>query len=215
MRKGEFVPMEFVEVEAVKVTKITDEQRANLCLQSSVEPSKRYPSIKEIRQNPKQQCFEKDPFVAAWNLNVEVDMVTVPARILPMPDIICDERTRVTDKRCTPKGVWNNTKIPFFKPTAFPSVWALINLSLPIMDRVACEAFCNELSQIAADRGIQCPVPLVYEEYNIQADSNEQIIDALKGVMEHNEDCKFFIVILPADKTIRDRIYGDIKELVK
>jgi len=215
MRNGAFVPMEVVDIEAVKVTNITDEQRAILCLKSSLEPSKCHQSIEEIRHNPKQQCFEQDPFVTAWNLNVYIDMLTIPARILPMPDVICNDRNRVTDKRCIPKGVWNSTKTPFFKPTAFPSVWALINISLPIMDRVACERFYNELSHVAAERNIQCSAPVLYEEYDIQAYKTEQIIDALKGLMESNDDCKFFIVILPEDNTIRDRIYGGIKELVK
>jgi hypothetical protein len=41
------------------------------------------------------------------------------------------------------------------------------------------------------------------------------MIVALKEMMEHNDDCKFFIVILPEDTSIVDRIYGEVKKLVK
>jgi len=214
MHNGAFVPMEFVDVEPVKVKKITDEQRAALCLKSSLQPSDCYQSIKEVRQNPKQQCFEQDPFIAAWTLNVDVHMLKVPARILPMPDIICNEKYQVTHEGCRPLGVWNNTKTPFYKPTSFPSAWGMINLS-SLLNREACKAFYKELSDVAADRGIQCPEPVIYEEYKVRDYSSKQIIDPIKRIMEQNADCKFFIVILPEDNSIRDRIYGDIKEGVK
>jgi hypothetical protein len=213
MGNGSFVPMEFIHVEPVRVTKITDEQRAILCLKSSLPPPDCSRSIKEIRQNPNQQRFEDDPFVAAWNCNVMKDMLTIPARIIPMPDVICNNRCTVTHKQGTTRGVWNHSKTEFYKPTDFPSVWALINLSSS-MNKQACEAFCNELSHVASDRGIQCPAPILYKHYDVQPNSKEQVIDALREMMVQNDDCKFFIVILPENNPIRDQIYGDIKELV-
>ncbi len=206
--------MEVIEVEPVKVTKITDEQRAMLCLKSSLQPSDCYHSIEEVRRKTEQQSFEEDPFIAAWNLKVETNMLRVPARILPMPDIICNDQHRVTDQQCVLRGVWNNTKTQFYTPTKFPSVWALINLSSSL-DRAACKAFYDELSHVAAERGIQCPEPVIYEEYDVRTYSIQQITRALKQMMAENGNCKFFIVILPEDNPVRDQIYAKIKELVK
>jgi hypothetical protein len=90
----------------------------------------------------------------------------------------------------------------------------MINLSSSL-NRESCETFYHKLSRVADDRGISCPPPLIYEEYKVQAHSINQMIAALKQMMEHNDDCKFFIVILPEDKTIVDRIYGELKKLVE
>jgi hypothetical protein len=216
-KNGSFIPIEIVYVEPIRATKITDEQRAMLCLKSSLPPPDCYQSITEIRQNPNQQRFEDDPFVAAWNFNVTKDMLTIPARVIPMPDVICNKECKVTHKQGTKRGVWNHSKTKFYKPTDFPLVWALINLSSS-MDREACKAFYDELSHVASERGIKCPAPVIYEQYDVQTYSNTDkqiIIDKLREMMEQNADCKFFIVILPKDKAIRDPIYGDIKELVR
>ncbi|CAF2600413.1 unnamed protein product [Rotaria sp. Silwood2] len=212
MHNKAFVPMELVDVQPIKVKKITDEQRALLCLKSSMIPSDYHQSIMEIRQNSKQQCFEKDSFVKAWNLNVDVNMLQVTARILPMPEIIYTDNFHVNDESIRLSGVWSNTKTQFHRPTNFPSVWALINLSVSL-NRKSCEAFYEQLRMVAVDRGINCPEPVLYEEYNVQPDSISQMIVALKEMMEKNNDCKFFIVILPENNNIRDQIYGDIKKL--
>jgi hypothetical protein len=214
MEKELFVPMELVDVVPVKVTKITHEQQTLLCLNSSLKPTDCYDSIKEVRQNPKQQCFEQDPFITAWNFEVDVDMLTVPARILPMPKVICNDKFHVTHEQCRSPGVWNNTQTKFYKPINFPSVWGIINLSSSL-DRDACEEFFHQLNNVAADRGIHCPAPVIYREYNVRTHSIRQIIDALKEMMGKNDDCKFYIFILPEDNPIRDQIYGDIKALVK
>jgi hypothetical protein len=213
VQKELFVPMELVDVVPVKVTKITHEQQALLCLNSSLKPSDYYDSIKEVRQNPKQQCFEQDPFITAWNLNVSVNMLTVDARILPMPNVIYSNRYRITSGQVRTSGVWNCSKTQFHKPINFPSVWALINISS--LDRDACEEFFHQLNNVAADRGIHCPAPVIYREYNVRTYSIRQIIDAIKEMMEQNDDCKFFLVILPKDGNIRDQIYTDLKKLVK
>jgi hypothetical protein len=206
--------MEFVDVEPVRIKKITDEQRAMLGLKSSLNPPAYCQSIQEVRSNPKQQCFEQDPFISAWNLNVDIRQLTVPARVLSMPDIIYTDRHRVTHTNCSPPGVWNSTTTQFHHPTPFPSVWAMINLSSSL-NRESCEAFYNELSSVADQLGISCPPPVIYEEYKVQAHSINRMIVALKEMMEHNDDCKFFIVILPEDTSIVDRIYGEVKKLVK
>ncbi|CAF1537908.1 unnamed protein product [Rotaria sp. Silwood1] len=211
MHNKSFVPMEFVDVQPIKVKKITDEQRALLSLKSSMMASDYHQSIKEIRQNPKQQCFEQDPFVIEGNLNVDVNMLRVPARILPMPEIIYTDKFHINNEQCRSPGVWSNTKTQFYHPTKFPPVWALINLSS--LNKELCEAFYKQLSDVAADRGITCSIPVLYEEYNVQPDSISQMSASLKDMMEKNDDCKFFIVILPENIDIRDRIYGDLKTL--
>ena len=55
-----FVPMEIVDIEPLKVKKITDEQRALLCKYSSLKPIARRQAIEQVRQNPNQQHFEED-----------------------------------------------------------------------------------------------------------------------------------------------------------
>jgi hypothetical protein len=50
------------------------------CSKSSLQSFGYYQSIKEVHQNPGQQCFKPDLFVATWNLKVEGVMLTVPAR---------------------------------------------------------------------------------------------------------------------------------------
>ncbi|CAF2600526.1 unnamed protein product [Rotaria sp. Silwood2] len=166
----------------------------------------------KIRQNPQHQCFEQDPFINAWNLNINVNMLTISARILPMPEIIYTDQCHINDKSVRSSGVWNNTKTQFHQPTKFPSVWALINLSSSLNAEL-CEAFYKQLSKVAIDRGIKCPAPVLYEEYNAQHSSSSQIIVALKKMMKENDDCKFFIAILPEQSSIRDQIYGDFKKL--
>ncbi|CAF4265887.1 unnamed protein product, partial [Rotaria sordida] len=163
-------------------------------------------------QNPKQQCFEQDPFINAWNFNVDVNMLKVSARILPMPQIIYTNEFHVNNEQFRSSGVWSSTKTQFHRPTKFPPVWALINLSSSL-NKESCKAFYEQLRDVAAHRGITCPDPVLYEEYNVQPDSISHMNAALKDMMEKNDDCKFFIVILPENNDIRDQIYGDLKRL--
>ncbi len=177
-------------------------------------PSEYYKSIKEIRNDPKQQHFEETRIAAAWNVKIDANMHKIPARILPMPEIIYTDRYRVTREHCRSLGVWNNVNTQFHHPTPFPSVWAMINLSSSL-NRESCETFYNELSSAANQLVISSPPPVIYEEFKVQAHSINRMTVALKQMMEHNDDCKFFIVILPEDTTIVDRIYGEVKKLVK
>ncbi|CAF5133376.1 unnamed protein product, partial [Rotaria magnacalcarata] len=214
MQNESCVPMEFVDVKPVKVKKITDEQRALLCLKSSMDPRQYVQTITAIRQNPEQQCFDQDPFIRAWNLNVDVKMLEIKAHILPAPEIVYNPNFRVRGGQQRSPGVWTNTNTEFFRPTKFPTVWALINLSSS-MSEDSCKIFFKELYEVASDRGIDCPPPVIYQEFRYQSnsDSATQIIAELKDMMEQNDDCKFFIVILPENKNIGDRMYGDLKKL--
>ncbi|CAF4373479.1 unnamed protein product [Rotaria sordida] len=141
--------MEFVDIQPIKVKRITDEQRALLCLKSSMMPLDYHQSIMEIRQNPKQQCFEQDPFINAWNFNVDVNMLKVSARILPMPQIIYTNEFHVNNEQFRSSGVWSSTKTQFHRPTKFPPVWALINLSSSL-NKESCKAFYEQLRDVAA-----------------------------------------------------------------
>jgi hypothetical protein len=205
--------MELVDVEPVRVKKITDEQRTRLCIYSSIKPPLYYKSISDIRRNPQQQCFEEDPFVAAWNLNVDIKMLTVPARVLPMPEIVYTPHYRVTSKGIRDLGTWEIKSTQFYKPTDFPPVWAMINLTS--LDRQLCQEFYYELSTIARHRGITCPPPEIYEERDADHHSIEEIVAVLKEMMGKNDDCKFFLVILPTSRISSTRIYGQLKKLVK
>ena len=213
MRNKSYLPMELVDVEPVRVKKITDEQREVICRQATMKPPDYAKSIKQIRQNPNQQCFEDDPFVRAWNLNVDVNMITIPARILPMPEIVYTDQYRVIPRQVRTPGVWELMPTHFHKPTDFPSVWAMINLSS--LNQQACEEFHYQLSGVAKSRGINCPPPEIYEEYDTRRYSTEQIIEILKNMMNQNEECHFFLVILPRDSVIRKQVYINLKKQVK
>jgi len=205
--------MELVDVEPVKVKKITDEQRALLCRYTSITPKIYRKSIKQIRNNPEQQCFEQDPFVAAWNLNVETEMLTIPARVLPMPEIVYTNQYRVTSASVRDLGTWELRPTRFHTPKDFPKVWAMINLTS--LNENACQDFYDQLSNVARDRGINCPLPEIYEERNTDIYSIDQIVGLLREMMNKNANCGFFLVILPVKTTRASKdAYRNIKKLV-
>ncbi|CAF4995849.1 unnamed protein product, partial [Rotaria magnacalcarata] len=211
MRKESYLPMELVDVEPARVKKITDEQRALMCKHSSVSPQVYIKSIKEIRNNPEKQCFEEDPFVAAWNMNVSTDMLTLPARVLPMPEIVYTDQYHVTSGSVRDVGTWQMKSTRFHTPANFPAVWGMINLSS--IDQNACEDFYNELSNIAGERGMQCCPPVIYEEYDSRNRRTDEIIGVLDLFLKRNSGCNFFLVILSANSKLKSKLYGSFKKL--
>ncbi|CAF0807946.1 unnamed protein product [Rotaria sp. Silwood1] len=212
MRNGSYIPMELVDVEPVRVKKITDDQRALLCRNASMTPREYRQSIKNIRENPNQQHFEEDPFVAAWNLNIHRDMLILPARVLPMPEIVYTDQYRVTAEAVRDLGTWEMRPTKFHKPATFPRIWGIINLSSPSQQE--CEDFYNELRIVAQQRGIDCHPPEIYKEYNSEHGTIDQSVELLKQTMGQNNDCKFCIVILPL-KTTREskQAYRNFKKM--
>ncbi|CAF4363841.1 unnamed protein product, partial [Rotaria sordida] len=141
----------------------------------------------KIRENPNQQYFEEDPFVAAWDLNVHTDMLTLPARVLPMPEIVYTDRYQVTSEAVRDLGIWEMRPTQFHKPATFPAVWAMINLThLGLQE---CNDFCNELCVAAKKRGIDCHLPQIYEKYDTRHCTTDEIIASLKDMMNKNDDC--------------------------
>jgi len=208
-----YVPMELIHVEPIKTIRLTEEQRAKFCNATSLAPYQTQQAIRNIRQNNSQQNFDDDPFVRAWNINVDVNMRDVTARILPMPDVICNKNNRINHPPHS-KGVWNSSRTEFYQPAHFPELWGLINLS-SVMDENACISFYDELANVARNRGMNCPVPRIYEEYDARNQSIDQILNNLYVLMNKNPTCKFLLVILPKNKSIGDEIYAAIKELVR
>ncbi len=214
MRSGSYLPMELVDVEPVRMKKITDEQRALVCRYSTTAPPLYRKSIEQIRQNPKQQCFGQDPFVAAWNLNVDINMLTLPARVLPMPEIVYTDQYRVLPEGVRDVGTWELRPTQFYKPSMFPEIWAMINLSS--LSKEACQEFYGQLSIAAEQRGMKCPPPEIYEEFYAEELSIDHIVTELKGIMHRNDDCKFFLVILPLKSCHSNKgAYRNLKKLVK
>ncbi|UJR09388.1 hypothetical protein I4U23_013631 [Adineta vaga] len=211
MKKQSYVPMEILDTVPVRVKRITDEQRASLCLNSSLLPVDYAKCITDVRHSSTKQCFHDDPFIKAWQLDVGTRMLTIPARVLPGPNVSYTTIGNTSYQQRTSSSVWNNTRDQFYQPTEFPSIWAMINLSSLYQND--CESFYNELSKVAADRGINCPPPVIFEEYNMQQHSIADMIKKLNTMMTKNIDCKFFIVLLPDNDNIRDRIYGELKKL--
>lgn len=214
MHNGAFVPMEFVDIKPVKFKRLTDEQRALLCLKSSMNTIQYYESVQEIRQNPTQQSFEDDPFISSWNFNIDINMIKINSRILPPPNVNYTNGYRVSRDQHRLLGVWSNTRTQFYRPTQFPSVWALIDLSSSMTEE-SYKIFYAELSKVAADRGIYCHEPVLRYKYCPENYSITHIITELKDMMTKNRACRFFIVILPENVNIQDQIYGEIKKLVR
>ena len=213
MRNKSYVPMELVDVEPVRTKKVTDDQRALLCRYASVDANTYKNAVKDIRANPEQQCFEQDPFVAAWNLNVDVKMMTVPARVLPMPEIAYTPEYTVTRSSVRNVGTWELRPTRFHTPTQFPSKWGIINLTS--LHKKACQEFYNELEKVARQRGITCPPPEIYEEQNVEGYSADQIVGVLKDLMSTYEDVQFYLVILPPKNTKESKqAYRNLKKMV-
>ena len=211
MQNGSYLPMELVDVEPVRIKKITDEQRALLCRLSSLRPVEYQNIVTDIRQNSTRTSFD-DPFVAAWKLKVDVEMIVTPARVLPAPEIIYSDGYRVTSQAIRNPGVWETPQTQFYQPATFPDVWAMINLS-PVAES-DCEAFYNELNRVALTRGIRCPTPKIYEEYDTRRYSIESVVSLLKQVISGEPTCGFFLVILPTDTFTRKYAYMQLKKLV-
>ena len=212
MSNGAYLPMELVDTEPMRMKKITDDQRTAICRQATIKPVDYQRSIQNIRRNPEQQKCEDDPFIRAWQMDVDVEMITVLARVLPMPDIVYTKQFRVTRSQVRTVGVWESTTTRFYEPKNFPSVWAMINLSHLRQDE--CEEFYMGLRDVARHRGMDCPAPTVYEEMDARSRSMEQIASSLRIMMERNGDCQFFMVILPRDSDIKSIAYGSLKKLV-
>ncbi|CAF1368534.1 unnamed protein product, partial [Adineta ricciae] len=194
MRNGSFLPMEMVDVEPVRVKKVTDEQRATMCRVSTMKPLEYERAIKQIRADPKKQRFEGDPFVAAWQMNIDVKMVTVPARVLPMPEVVYSDIYRVRSDTTRKMGDWDVRGTTFYKPADFPQLWAMINLAE--INEETCKDFYNDLRVVSQDRGIDCKPPEIYVE---------------EPITKH-DDCKFFLIILPDDKTRNTVVYNSTKK---
>ena len=215
MRNGSYVPMELVDVEPARVKKITDEQRALLCRYASMKPQEYCRSISTVRNNPNQQRFEDDPFIRAWNLNVDVEMITVPARVLPMPEIVYTNQYQVKESAVRDLGTWDLPKTTrFHKPTVFPKLWGMINVSP--LNEASCVEYFNQLKDAAGLRGIDYPVPNLYREYNPENYPPERIVTEIMDMIRTNNDCGFFLVILPPKTThLSKEAYKNVKKLVK
>ncbi|CAF0788522.1 unnamed protein product [Adineta ricciae] len=211
MQKKSYVPMELLETIPVRIRKITDEQRAMLCLKSSMLPRDYSNSINTIRRTSEQQEFEQDPFIKAWRLKIDTRMLTAPARVLPGPIISYIRDADRSYVHGSSTSVWNNTQDEFCEPMNFPDVWGIINLS--ILNEATCVQFYEELRNVANHRGMKCCNPTIYEEYNIMQYSISNMISSVHSLMTKKNQCKFFIVLLPADGKIRDRVYGELKKL--
>ena len=211
MQNGSYMPMELVDVEPVRIKKVTDDQRALLCRLSSLSPSNYQRAVTDIRENPKQQSFD-DPFVAAWRLKVDVEMIVTPARVLPAPEIVYSDGIRVTPQATRKPGVWETPQTHFYKSATFPALWAMINLSS--RSQADCEDFYNELNRMALTRGIQCPPPQIYKEYDTQRHSIENVLNLLKQVISEHQTCGFFLVVLPLDTFTRKYAYVQLKKQV-
>mgnify|MGYP001033355509 FL=1 len=212
MRNRTYLPMELVDVEPVRIKKITEEQRAAMCRVSTLSSLEYQKSINNIRQDPKKRRFENDPFVAAWNMNIDVKMITVPGRILPMPDIVYTKSYRVTRDSVRDPGTWNMRQTRFHTPGKFPSIWAIINLSS--LNQEVCVEFCMELSAIAAERGIDFTAPTYYTALNARQCSLPKTFEFVESTFKQTQTSEFYIIILPNDMEKRTLIYERIKKLV-
>lgn len=208
--------MELVDVEPVRIKKITEEQRAAMCRASTLSSLDYQKSIKNIRQDPKKQRFEDDPFVAAWNMNIDAKMITIPGRVLPMPDIIYTKSFRVTRGTVRDIGTWEPPRDGHFhSPTPFPANWGFINFTS--LTEYQCQNFCIELLNVARQRGIKCEDPSNYfqrnlEKYNIAGN----IVAVVREAVDKCPNCEFYLIILPSKTSFESKqAYRELKKIVR
>ncbi|CAF0788505.1 unnamed protein product [Adineta ricciae] len=195
MQDGLVVPMEVVDVEPVKVKKISDENRALLTRTAILPPDKRYQQTKDVCNKLQQQSFRQNSVTTTWGFQIDTKMHKLTARVLPNPSITFGNRI---DKK-------------FCKPISFPSVWGMINLS-STLDRRSAERFYEQLREAANYRGVSCTARALYVEFSHKFYSVDKMMDNVKNVMREYDDCHFYIVILSDDSNINDKIHGEIKQ---
>ena len=205
--------METVDIEPVRQKKLTDEQIAALCRQAQIKPNQYAQKVNAIRNDLDKQCFEEDPFVRAWNINVDVRMIEIPARVLPMPTIKYTESFKITADRVRTKGVWDSPSSHFATPCNFPETWAMLNLSK--LSQNECGQFYFELSRIAQNCGINCPEPRIYQEYPMNNNNMIRTMASISDLLRTNPNCRFCFVILPDDDSERKKTYNELKKMVK
>ena len=216
MRNKTYLPMELVDVEPVRIKKITEEQRAAMCRLSTLSSLEYQKSINNIRQDPKKRRFEDDPFVAAWNMNIDVKMITVPGRVLPMPDIVYTKSFRVTRDSVRDVGTWEPPRDDHFhSPTPFPDNWGLINFTS--LREHQCQDFSEQLCNVARQRGIKCKDPSAYYERNLEKwNVAGQIVAVVREALSKCSNCEFYVIILPSKTSFESKqAYRELKKIVR
>lgn len=208
--------MEIVDVEPMKIRRITDEQRAQLTRNSTLKPDRYRRAVDEVSNKLHQCSFKENSIAAAWNLSMSTDMHKITARVLPAPTSISANQPSDLKRAYSETFHPSTRDAKFYQPAKFPDVWAMINLSS--LDQECCETFSCDLGNAANKAGISYRHPDIYNECNAQVNSLDSIIHCLETTQQKNPDCTFFLVILPENRKGRgfdtERLYGEVKKLV-
>ncbi|KIY33612.1 argonaute [Cryptococcus gattii E566] len=146
-----FVPMEFVRLEpfnAIPMMKITPDQTAEIIREAAKPPNLRQDSIQGWRQ---KLNYENLPKLKAWHLQVQSQMMSVPARVLPPPAINYAGNQSLRANF----GGWNLKGVKFNKPGKPLTSWAVVSFdercTVPDLQK-----FINYFTGVLTQYG--CPV---------------------------------------------------------
>jgi hypothetical protein len=213
MANKSYLPMELVDIEPMRITKITEEECALVCKNATCKPVDYRSAIMKARTRYGAQECESDPFIQAWKMNVSLDMLKLPARVLPSPNIVYTPQFRVRSNDMRTPGVWSLTSMEFHEPGNFPEVWAMVNLSS--LTEGECRNFYVELHKLAMKRGMKCPEP-TYDQYNLRNQSMDAITKSfLIPFLKTKSQCRFLLVILPSINPESTRAYNALKSFVR
>ncbi|KAK0550381.1 DNA polymerase alpha accessory factor Mcl1 [Tilletia horrida] len=124
--RPEFVPMELISIvpgAPVNGFTLSGPQRQDMIAVSSMMPIDRRARTEEIRQ---ELNYDADPKLQAWQLSVDRDMLKVPGRVLPPPQIIYGDSSQPANPR---DGAWNLARARFINPGRNLLTWAIVNFT--------------------------------------------------------------------------------------
>ncbi|DBA02257.1 TPA: hypothetical protein N0F65_007667 [Lagenidium giganteum] len=121
INKKNYLPMEVCRIMEGQKTprKVTDKQVANMIRFTATKPHIRKAKIEE---KVREAGFSNDPTLRAFGLEVDPNMVTTRARLLPAPEMAYGKNAVQRPSG----GSWNMAKSAFFDPKKITS-WVIIN----------------------------------------------------------------------------------------
>ncbi|KIR56890.1 argonaute [Cryptococcus gattii Ru294] len=118
-----FIPMEFVKLEpfnSIPMMRITPDQTAEIIKDAAKPPPMRQGAIAAWRQ---KLNYSNLPKLKAWQVEVNTNMMAVPARVLPAPSVIYEGNKTIRANF----GGWNMKGVRFTKAGKPLVSWAVIS----------------------------------------------------------------------------------------
>ncbi|ODN94352.1 argonaute [Cryptococcus wingfieldii CBS 7118] len=146
-----FIPMEFVKLQpfnSIPMMRITADQTAEIIKDAAKPPPMRQGAIGNWRA---KLNYSNLPKLKAWNVEINQNMMTVPARVLPGPSVFYHGNKAIRANF----GGWNMKGVRFTQPGVPLKSWAVVSFdercTVPDLQKFV-TYFCQVLSQYG------CPV---------------------------------------------------------